>query len=86
MGRRILTRWESLPPRRQVLWGIPVALVVLYLVHDLLFPRLSHQEAITYAVMECVPLALLLTWTTQNELRRRRAQEQSPPDASDPES
>ena len=85
MGRRLLAWWESLAPRRQVLIGIPTAFVLLFAVHEAFFPLLTWKKSLTYAVMECVPLALLLAWTTQNELRRRqRAADQPPASPSEP--
>ncbi|MCW2923391.1 MAG: hypothetical protein JWM98_795 [Thermoleophilia bacterium] len=71
MGRRLLGWWEALPDRRRVLYGIPVALVVLFAFHQAFFPLLDWQRSLTYAVMECVPVALAFAWATQNELRRR---------------
>lgn len=70
MGRRLVSWWESLPGRGRVLVGIPLAWVVLFLFHQA-FPLLSQLERATYATMEAVPIALLLAWATQNELRRR---------------
>lgn len=70
MGRRLLTWWESLPGRAQVLIGIPGAWVALFTFHQA-FPRLTQLERATYATMEAVPLALVIVWATQNELRRR---------------
>lgn len=86
MGRRLLAWWEGLAPRRQLQVAIPAMLVLLYGVHDLFFPLLSSRKALTYAVMECVPLALIVTWATQNELRRRQAAQDAelPEDAGRP--
>ena len=70
MGRRLVSWWESLPGRVRVLVGIPLAWVVLFVFHQA-FPLLSQLERATYATMEAVPIALLLAWATQNELRRR---------------
>ncbi len=50
--------------------GIPIAWVVLFAFHQM-FPLLTQPERAMYAVMEAVPLALVLAWATQNELRRR---------------
>ncbi len=73
MGRRLLNWWEALPGRRQVLYAIPVSAALLFCFHEAFFPLLSWTESLTYAVMECVPVALLVAWATQNELRRRAA-------------
>lgn len=70
MGGRLLQWWESLPGRGRVLVGIPVAWVVLFVFHQA-FPLLSQLERALYATMEAVPIALVLAWATQNELRRR---------------
>lgn len=70
MGRRLLAWWEALPGHRRVLVGIPVAWVVLFVFHQA-FPLLSQLERAVYATMEAVPIALVLAWATQNELRRR---------------
>lgn len=50
--------------------GIPVAWAVLFAFHQM-FPLLTQLERAMYATMEAVPLALVLAWATQNELRRR---------------
>jgi hypothetical protein len=71
MGRTLITWWEALPGRSRVLIGIPVAALVLFLFHEAFFPLLSWKQSLMYAVMECVPVALVLAWATQNELRRR---------------
>ena len=83
MGRRLLTWWESLAARHQILVAAPVAFVLLYIIHDAFFPLLTPRKALTYALMECLPLALLLTWATQNELRRRADAASALPGASD---
>lgn len=70
MGRRLLRWWESLPGRGRVLIGIPVAWVLLFGFHQA-FPLLSQLDRAMYATMEAVPIALVLAWATQNELRRR---------------
>ena len=70
MGRRVLSWWEALPGNRRVLYGIPIAWVALLLFHQA-FPALSQTQRMTYAFMEAVPVALLLAWATQNEMRRR---------------
>lgn len=70
MGRRLLHWWESLPGRGRVLIGIPLAWILLFVFHQA-FPLLSQLERAMYATMEAVPIALLIAWATQNELRRR---------------
>lgn len=70
MGRRIIEWWESRSGRDRVLIGIPVAAVVLFMFHQM-FPLLSWQERLLYSVMEAIPVALLMAWATENELRRR---------------
>lgn len=84
MGRRLLSWWESLSGRGRVLLGIPVVWVALFAFHQA-FPRLSQLERAMYATIEAVPIALLLAWATQNELRRRADAEQRAPDRSDPD-
>lgn len=71
MERRLLAWWEALQPRTRVLVAIPVAFVVLFMFHQF-FPKLSTGDRLTYAAMECIPVALLIAWATENELRRRR--------------
>ena len=72
MFRKLLHRWESLAPRHQIMVATPVAFVVLFLIHaSPLFPLLDWKRALTYALMECVPVALVLTFATQTELARR---------------
>ncbi|MCW2973045.1 MAG: hypothetical protein JWN72_1318 [Thermoleophilia bacterium] len=71
MGRRLLTAWESMPPRRQVLVGAPTMFVLLLVVHLVGFPHLTFARSCAYAIMEAVPLALVVTYATQVELVRR---------------
>jgi hypothetical protein len=71
MGRRLLSWWEGLSGRTRVLVGIPLSFVILFLFHEAFFPRLTIGDSLLYAGMEAVPLALVLAWATQNELRRR---------------
>lgn len=56
-----------------MLVSIPLAFVVLFLFHHA-FPLLSTGERLLYAAMEAVPVALVIAWATENELRRRRDQ------------
>lgn len=56
-----------------MLVGTPLAFIVLFCFHEAFFPLLDWHQSLLYAVMECVPVALLLAWATQNELRRRAA-------------
>jgi len=71
MGSKLLSKWESLPPRRQVAYATPTLLVLLFGFHEAFFPLLEWTQSLTYAVMECVPLALVVTFATQTELTRR---------------
>ena len=71
MARRILAFWESLPPRKQVLFGAPTMFVLLLAVHLVGFPHLTFARSCAYAIMEAVPLALVVTYATQVELVRR---------------
>lgn len=71
MGRRLLSWWEALPDRGRVAWGIPVALLVLFAFHEAFFPLLTWQRSLMYAVMEAVPVSLVVAFATKNELRRR---------------
>lgn len=73
MARRLLGWWEALPGGRRVAYGIPAAAVALFAFHHA-FPLLSWQQRLGYALMEAVPLALLVAWATENELRRRRGE------------
>ena len=77
MARSLLRRWEALAPRHQVLLGIVVGFPLLLLVHAA-FPLLSWQERLGYAAFEAVPLALLVTFATQTELRRRELRDADP--------
>jgi len=95
MGRRLLAFWESQPPRRQVLIGAPTTFLVLLAVHLVGFPHLTLARSASYALMEALPLALVVTYATQVELVRREAaagradaagaqhEQQSPADAHD---
>lgn len=74
MGERLLRWWETREPRTRVLVAIPISFVVLFMFHQF-FPLLSTGDRLLYAAMECIPLALLIAWATQNELRRRAEQE-----------
>ena len=82
MARSILSRWESLPPRRQIQLGIPLAFLVLFAVHEAFFPNLTLGRTLGYALMESVPLALVVTYATQVELARRAQQQGQEPGAS----
>jgi hypothetical protein len=62
--------WESQTGRTHVLLGIPIAWIVLFAFHQM-FPLLSQLQRAMYATMEAVPVALVVAWATQNELRRR---------------
>lgn len=76
MFRRLLARWEALSPRHQIAVAAPVAFVALFLIHvSGLFPLLDWKDALLYAGMECLPVALVVTFATQTELARRRQQE-----------
>ena len=79
MARSILSRWESLPPRRQIQLGIPLAFLVLFAVHEAFFPNLTLGRTLGYALMESVPLALVVTYATQVELARRAQQQEQEP-------
>lgn len=71
MARRLQAWWEGLAGRTRVLVAIPVAFVLLFLFHHA-FPLLSTGDRLLYAAMEAVPVALVVAWATENELRRRR--------------
>lgn len=87
MLRRLLARWEALPPRHQIAVATPSAFLVLFLVHaSPLFPLLDWKRALTYALMECVPVALVLTFATQTELARREHWGSSKDETPDDES
>lgn len=72
MGHRLLRRWESLAARHQIAVLLPVSLVVLVLIHLVFFPHLTFGRSLMYAVMEALPLTLLLVLVTQAEVARRR--------------
>jgi hypothetical protein len=74
MGRRLISWWEGLDGRTRVLAGIPIAFVVLFMFHQF-FPKLTTGDRLLYAGMEAVPVALVMAWATQNELRRRAERE-----------
>lgn len=69
---RSRTWWESRSGRTRIFVATPVSFVVLFLFHAAFFPRLTTADALLYSLMECVPVALLVAWATENELRRRR--------------
>lgn len=83
MGPRLLAWWESLQGRTRVLAAIPVAWIFLFMFHQM-FPLLSNAERALYATMEAVPIALLVAWATENELRRRREREARGASSEDP--
>lgn len=75
MFRNLITKWEKLAPRKQILVATPIAFVVLFLFHwSPIFPLLDWKESLTYAAMECIPVALIVTFATQSELARREHQ------------
>jgi hypothetical protein len=67
----MLRRWERLPARIQVLVAWPACCVFLAAIHLVFFPWLTAARALSYAVFEAVPLALLVVFATQTELARR---------------
>lgn len=71
---RVLGWWESLPARRQVLWGWIASALVLGVVHIpfVLSGNITVARAVGYAISESLPAALLVTFATQTELARRR--------------
>lgn len=60
--------------RGRILVGIPIAYVILFVFHQA-FPKLTLGDRLMYSAMECVPLALVFAFATQNELRRRAERE-----------
>lgn len=84
MHRRLLAWWETLAPRHQIFVATPAAFIALFLIHwSPIFPLLTWKKALIYATMECVPVALVLTFATQSELARRdRAQHDAEVDSS----
>lgn len=82
MARRLLDRWEALQARHQVMVSAPVLAVLLFVVHEAFFPRLQWHDSLLYALMECVPLALVVTFATQSELARRERGDAEPPGGS----
>lgn len=75
MTRRLLARWEALPARWQIIVSTPTLFVVIVLGHVAFFPLVGWVQAIGYAAMEAVPLALVVTFATQVELAKRRRTE-----------
>ncbi|MCW2949096.1 MAG: hypothetical protein JWN41_109 [Thermoleophilia bacterium] len=79
MARRLLTAWESLPPRRQIAFGAPAVFALLLVVHLVGFPNLTLTRSIAYALMESLPIALIITYATQVELVRREIDAEETP-------
>lgn len=66
--------------------AFPVAWVFLFVFHQA-FPLLSNGERALYATMEAMPVALVVAWATENELRRRaerEARERGRTESADP--
>lgn len=82
MGQRLVTWWESLQGRTRVFVAIPCAFVFLFVFHQA-FPRLDQGERVLYSLMEAVPIALVVAWATENEMRRRRELEEASRDVGD---
>ena len=77
--RPALVRWESLPGQAQFMVTLPVAVVLLFFFHMIVF-NLSAFRSFFYAVFWGIPVTLIVVAASRNEsLKRSRGRDGDPP-------
>jgi hypothetical protein len=77
--RPALVRWESLPGHVQFLVTLPVAVVLLFFFHVIVF-NLSAFRSFFYAIFWGIPVTLIVVAASRNEAAKlARAREGAPP-------
>jgi hypothetical protein len=78
--RPALMRWEKLPGHLQFLLTLPVAVVLLFCFHVVVF-NLSAFRSFFYAIFWGIPVTLIVVAASRNEAAKRmRAREPDPPE------
>jgi hypothetical protein len=77
--RPTLVRWEALPGQAQFMVTLPVAVVLLFFFHVIVFD-LSAFRSFFYAVFWGIPVTLIVVAASRNEsLKRSRGRNDDPP-------
>ena len=77
--RPTLVRWEALPGQAQFMVTLPVAVVLLFFFHVIVFD-LSAFRSFFYAVFWGIPVTLIVVAASRNEsLKRSRSRDDDPP-------
>ena len=76
--RPALVRWEALPGQAQFMVTLPVAVVLLFLFHVIVF-HLSAFRSFFYAVFWGIPATLIVVAASRNESLKRRGRDGNPP-------
>jgi len=77
--RPALVRWEGLPGHVQFLVTLPVAVVLIFVFHIIVF-NLTAFRSFFYALFWGIPVTLIVVAASRNEsLKRSRAPEGDPP-------
>lgn len=76
--RPALMRWETLPGQTQFMVTLPVAVVLLFLLHVIAF-HLSPFRSFFYALFWGIPASIIVVAASRNEAARRaRARDDEP--------
>ena len=77
--RPTLVRWEALPGQAQFMVTLPVAVLLLFFFHVIVF-NLSAFRSFFYAVFWGIPVTLIVVAASRNEsLKRGRGRDDDPP-------
>ncbi len=77
--RPALMRWETLPGQVQFMVTLPVAIVLLFLLHVIAF-HLSPFRSFFYSLFWGIPASVIVVAASRNEAARRaRARDDEPP-------
>ena len=78
-ARPALVRWEALPGHVQFMATLPVAVVLLFFFHVIVF-HLSAFRSFFYAVFWGIPVTIIVVAASRNEaVKRARARDGDPP-------
>jgi hypothetical protein len=77
--RPALVRWEALPGHVQFLVTLPIAVVLLFFFHVIVF-NLTAFRSFFYALFWGIPVTIIVVAASRNEaLKRARARDGDPP-------
>jgi hypothetical protein len=76
--RPALVRWEAQPGQVQFMVTLPVAIVLLFFFHVIVF-HLSAFRSFFYAVFWGIPVTIIVVAASRNEAVKRRSRDGSPP-------